>query len=103
MANKTKFIITEKDFSPLSSKFKILSEESRLKILQILQSGEKSVKEIVEESGFLQANVSKQLKLLNDFNIVQFRTEGKQHFYQIKDKQVLKICRIICESSRENA
>ncbi len=33
----------------LTSKFRILSEESRLKILQILQQTEKSVNEIVEE------------------------------------------------------
>lgn len=100
MGKRLQFIIEDKYFNILSSKFKVLSEESRLKILQILQFGEKSVSDIVQESGFLQANVSKQLNLLQKVGIVDFRTEGKQHIYRIIDKQVLKICKVICESHK---
>jgi DNA-binding transcriptional ArsR family regulator len=91
-----KFIFSEDEVQLLTTKFRILSEESRIKILQILQNKEKSVNEIVEESGFLQANVSKQLKILTQGGIVSFRTDGKQHIYSIADDQVLRICKVIC-------
>jgi DNA-binding transcriptional ArsR family regulator len=94
-----KFIFSESEMDILTSKFRILSEESRLKILQILQQSEKSVNEIVEETGYMQANVSKQLKLLAQGGIVTFRTVGKLHLYKIADDQVLRICKAICNKT----
>lgn len=92
------FLFNESNICLISNKFKILSEESRLRILYVLQDGEKSVSEIVDATGYLQANVSKQLKILLDANIIALRTEGKRHFYSISDTQVLKICQIICSN-----
>jgi DNA-binding transcriptional ArsR family regulator len=102
MTKNTKLIFTTDETHLLTSKFKILSEESRLRILQILHNNEKSVTDIVAETGLLQANVSKQLKLLNQVGIVTFRIYGKQHMYKIADDQILKICKIICQNKSKN-
>lgn len=99
MKQQIEYYIREKDIAKISNKFKVLSEESRLKILQSLQFGEKSVSEIVEDTGLMQANVSKQLKILLDENMISLRTEGKHHFYSIADKQILEICKLICSNN----
>lgn len=99
MNKPPKFLFTDDEMELLTNKFKILSEESRIRILQTLNNKEKSVNEIVDETGLLQANVSKQLKMLMSAGIVDFRTEGKQHLYKISDNQVLKICKIICTNT----
>ncbi len=101
MSSEAKYFIDQSKICLITNKFKILSEESRLRILYVLQDGEKTVSEIVEETGYLQANVSKQLKILLDANILSLRTEGKHHYYGISDTQLLTICHIICNSNKE--
>lgn len=96
MKFESQYFINENNIDLITKKFKILSEESRLRILQVLQDGEKSVSQIVIETGFLQANVSKQLKILLDADIIKRRTEGNHHYYSILDTKILKICQIIC-------
>lgn len=100
MNKLTKFLFTDYEMEILTNKFKILSEESRIKILQTLHFKEKSVNEIVEDTGLMQANVSKQLKLLMQAGIVSFRIDGKMHLYSISDDQILKICKIICQNHK---
>ena len=63
------FKFTDADIKKMSDRFKILSEPSRLKILRALSSGEKNVTEIIEKTGLLQANVSKQLKIMERNNV----------------------------------
>jgi len=100
MKSEYQFYINENNIKLITNKLKILSEESRLRILQVLQDGEKSVSEIVKETGYLQANVSKQLKILLDADIISRRTEGKHHYYSILDTKILKICQIICSQDK---
>ncbi|TPD54706.1 MAG: ArsR family transcriptional regulator, partial [Thalassolituus maritimus] len=45
----------------IAQRFRLLSDPMRLKILHQLQSGEKSVTELVENTGASQPNVSKHL------------------------------------------
>lgn len=96
---KLKFSDTE--LETLSLKFKILSEPSRLKILRSLFEGEKCVTEIINATGLLQANVSKQLKTLHVNEIVSCRQEGLQRFYSVVDPTILEICNVVCGSNFE--
>lgn len=90
---------SDEEIEHLASKFKILSEPSRLKILRSLFSGEKCVSEIIEITGLLQANVSKQLKILQKHGIVDSRAQGLQRYYQLIDFTVLSICNVLCVDS----
>ena len=90
---------SDEEIEHLASKFKILSEPSRLKILRSLFTGEKCVSEIIEITGFLQANVSKQLKILQKHGIVDSRAQGLQRYYQLIDFTVLSICNVLCVDS----
>ncbi len=50
----------------LAERFKVFSEPMRLKLVYSLMDGEKSVSELVRETGGMQANVSKHLGMLLD-------------------------------------
>jgi len=91
------FRFTDADIKKMSDRFKILSEPSRLKILRALSSGEKNVTEIIEKTGLLQANVSKQLKIMERNSVVSCRPAGLQRFYKIADNSVLDICYQVCK------
>lgn len=87
----------------LASLFRAFSEPTRLSIVQELKSGELSVSEIVERLTTSQANISKQLKILNDAGVVSRRKLGTQVLYQIADPMVFELCRLVCEKLNRDA
>ncbi|TAL68340.1 MAG: ArsR family transcriptional regulator [Bacteroidetes bacterium] len=93
-----KFNFTDAEIKDMASRFKAMSEPSRLKILRALFPGEKCVTEIIEKTGLLQANVSKQLKILQRNGVVACRPAGLQRFYKIADNSILELCNIVCKS-----
>lgn len=97
LAEKTEKLFSEDQINHLSKKFKILSEPSRLKILSSLFGGEKCVTEIIEHTGLMQANVSKQLRTLHDSGILASRSEGLQRYYRVIDFTILQICNVLCK------
>jgi DNA-binding transcriptional ArsR family regulator len=95
-----KVVFTDDDLQKLSNVFKILSEFSRLKILRTLLEGEKCVTEIINATGLMQANVSKQIKIMHDAGIVACRPAGLQRFYRIVDPAIIDICETICKARK---
>lgn len=91
-------ILTDSELEQVAQRFKILSEVSRLKILRSLFDGEKSVSEIIEKTGLLQANVSKQLRILQNHGILSCRPDGLMRYYKLTDFTVQKICHAVCGS-----
>jgi DNA-binding transcriptional ArsR family regulator len=77
--------------------FKVLSEVSRLQVLNCLRSGPKSVTEIVEATGLGQANVSKHLKVLTQVGMVSRHPYGVSVFYQISDPVIFELCEVVCD------
>lgn len=80
----------------LAERFKALAEPSRLAILSVLHGGEMSVGELVEQTELGQANVSKHLDTLRRYGFVERRKEGLNVFYRVADKDVFRICDIMC-------
>jgi DNA-binding transcriptional ArsR family regulator len=80
----------------LADRFKALAEPNRLAILSTLHDGELSVGELVEETGLGQANVSKHLDVLRRYGFVARRKDGLNVFYRMADKDVFRICDIMC-------
>jgi DNA-binding transcriptional ArsR family regulator len=77
--------------------FKVLSEVSRLQLLNSLRSGAKSVTEIVEVTGLGQANVSKHLKVLTQAGMVSRHPNGGNVFYEISDPIIFDLCEVVCD------
>lgn len=82
----------------VAQRFKALSEPSRLKLILALETGEKNVGELVEESGMTQANVSRHLQHLLEAGILARRRQGAQVFYRIADPRVFDLCEVVCGS-----
>lgn len=82
----------------VSERFKTLAEPMRLELLHALKSGEKTVTELVTETGAGQANVSKHLGLLHRHGWVERRKHGLNVYYRIADPMVFKLCDLVCSS-----
>lgn len=82
----------------MAEKFRMLADPTRLAILRSLMAGERSVGQVVEETGRGQANVSKHLKLLAEAGLVARRKEGLQVFYRISDPLVEQLCDLVCRT-----
>lgn len=83
--------------------FAVLSEASRLQILQLLHSGPASVGELVERSGLKQANVSKQLGILLSAGIIARRQDGNRAIYSIELPMVFDLCKLVCRGVARQA
>ncbi|MFZ6800119.1 ArsR/SmtB family transcription factor [Undibacterium sp. Di24W] len=87
---------TEELFEEVANYFSLLCEPTRLKILNSVCKGEKSVGEIVIAVDSTQANVSRQINLLYRGKILARRKEGTQVFYRIDDQKTLTMCQTVC-------
>ena len=72
----------------LAEFFKIFADETRLRILDLLVSGEKCVNEISEKLNVSQSAVSHQLKTLRESNLVKANKVGQTVNYSIKDEHI---------------
>ncbi len=64
--------------------FKALSNESRLKLLGILSQQERSVEELAALLNLKEPTVSHHLAKLKELSLVQMRSQGNTHLYQLK-------------------
>lgn len=87
----------------VARRFRMLGEPQRLRILQVLEQGEKAVGEIVDALDGNQPNISKHLQALNDAGLVSRRRDGNSVLYAISDPVVLKLCELVCRSAAEEA
>ena len=71
--------------------FKILGDETRFRILYLLEDQEWYVNAIAEELGMEQSAVSHQLKKLREANLVKSRRVGKHMLYSQDDTHVYDI------------
>ena len=82
----------------VATRFRILGEPVRIRILQVLQTGEKNISELVEAVGSTQPNVSKHVRILQEAGIVGRRQEGNSVYCFIADESVIDLCDAVCES-----
>lgn len=85
----------------IAARFRALGEPLRIRIIQALESGEKTVSQIVQAVGSTQPNVSKHLRLLQDAGIVGRRQEGNLVYCYVSDDSVLHLCDAVCTSLGE--
>jgi ArsR family transcriptional regulator len=68
--------------------FKALAHPLRIRILELLRQGEKSVTEMQQALSVEGSTVSQQLAILRMKNLVDTRKEGNLIFYRYRDAQV---------------
>jgi ArsR family transcriptional regulator len=96
----------KKELSPLAleliaARFRALSEPMRLRLLNLLMGGEKTVGQLVDATGSSQANVSKHLSVLREAGMIAMRKEGLSSFCFIADPIVNELCEMMCSRLKE--
>lgn len=88
----------------LSAKFfRGLGDPTRLKILELLLNGEKSVTDLVQALGVQQGRVSNHLACLKWCGYVTTASKGRYTFYRIADPRVKRILWLSREMVAKNA
>lgn len=73
----------ETDVKKTAVIFKAFCDENRIRIIQMLRSGEKCACKLLEEMNITQPTLSHHMKILCDSGIVEGRKEGKWMYYSI--------------------
>jgi DNA-binding transcriptional ArsR family regulator len=84
-----------------ASLMKLMAEPMRLRLLALLREGEYCVKDLVEETGAGQANISKHLSLMSMSGIVARRKEGLFAYYYVSNPAVFDIFDCVIEAISE--
>ena len=87
----------------VAKRFRMLGEPFRLRLLQQLQTGEKTVNQLVAALDGNQPNVSKHLALLYDSGLVGKRREGTSVVYAISDPMIFKLCDLVCRNEAQKS
>jgi DNA-binding transcriptional ArsR family regulator len=85
----------------IARRFRVLGEPSRIRLLDQLRGGERSVNELAAHLGAGQQNVSKHLSVLAEAGILARRKHGNHVYYRIVDDGVLGLCEQVCGSLQQ--
>ncbi|MCW4050020.1 MAG: metalloregulator ArsR/SmtB family transcription factor [Candidatus Bathyarchaeota archaeon] len=78
------------ELTPMTHRFKALSDMNRLKILRLLTFREMCVCELTAAIGLTQPNLSHHIKKLEAVGLVKRRRDGKWVYYSIADPAQLE-------------
>lgn len=87
----------EKIFQMHAEVCKSMANSTRLKIMNLLREGEKSVEELRGRLKLPKANLSQHLSILRQRRIVSTRRVGLNIYYKIANPKMLKACDILRE------
>jgi DNA-binding transcriptional ArsR family regulator len=75
----------------LADTFKILGDQTRVRILDVLARDELCVCDIATLLGLTQSAVSHQLRLLRGMRVVRARRVGRMAFYGLDDQHIIRL------------
>lgn len=102
MSKKKHIELSPEALELVASRFRVMAEPVRLRILQALEeSGEMTVGELTEALELSQPNVSKHVKILIEAGLVARRQEGNTVYCTICDDSVFELCDVVCSSLRQ--
>lgn len=71
--------------------FEVLAEPRRRQILDLLRTGERPVGELVDRLAVSQPAVSKHLKVLRDFGLVEVRHDAQRRWYRLRPEPLAEL------------
>ncbi len=71
--------------------FKVLAHPARIRVLEVLREGERSVGELVPEVGIESSHLSQQLGIMRRANLVQARKEGSTVIYSVGNPELFEL------------
>ncbi len=76
---------------------KVFANPWRLRIVEALGEGERTVSELVDALSISKSNVSQHLSIMRNIGVVEFRREGGRVHYRLVSPKVLAACRLMRE------
>lgn len=77
--------------------YKIMANEKRLEILNILKIAHYPVQKLADIIGISKANISQHLAILRSYGLVRTERKGKQILYFISDPRIVETCSVLKE------
>ncbi|MEK4433075.1 metalloregulator ArsR/SmtB family transcription factor [Paenibacillus sp. FSL M7-0802] len=94
--------ISKNDFQDMAQIFKVLADNTRLKVAYALcDEDELCVCDVANIIGSTMATASHHLRLLRNMGIAKYRKEGKLVFYALEDKRLKQMIRLAIEHQKE--
>ena len=81
----------KKDYIVHARIFKALSDENRLRILDLLKEKDRNASELLQAMDFGQSTLSHHMKLLLNAEVVSARKQGKWVIYSMNDKALARM------------
>jgi ArsR family transcriptional regulator, lead/cadmium/zinc/bismuth-responsive transcriptional repressor len=85
----------------MAETFKVLGDQTRLKIVLALSKQELCVLDISSVLGISESAISHQLRLLKSLRLVKQRKEGKLVFYSLDDEHIEDLIKVASRHSEE--
>ncbi len=82
---------TTAELTRVAELFRVLGNESRLRILLLLQDEEQTVTSITDASGMSQPLVSQHLKTMRQAGLLNARRDGREMYYALADHHVAHV------------
>ena len=89
--------MSKKFFELHAEMCKVFSNSTRLEILNLLNTKELSVTEMIQNTNLSQANISQHLSIMKAKGIVASRRNGKNIYYKLISPKIIKAFDIIRE------
>lgn len=83
-------MMSEGDFIGMSEYFKVLGNNTRVKIVWALYKSDMCVCDLANLLSMTKSAISHQLKILRDSNIIKFEKKGKVVYYSLYDDHIIK-------------
>jgi len=80
------------DFARFVAFFRAISDETRQRILLLLEERERCVSELVEEFDLSQPTISRHLAVLKNAGLVKSRREGQNVYYSLNEEWLRCCC-----------
>jgi ArsR family transcriptional regulator len=94
--------VTPPDLHQAAARFRALSDETRLKILDVLAGGERCVCELVSALDVSQPLLSFHLRALKEAGLVADRREGRWIYYELARNALKELEAITASLARRN-
>jgi DNA-binding transcriptional ArsR family regulator len=87
----------------IAQRFRVIGEPTRIRILDALRDGPRTVNELARALGTTQQNVSKHIGVLAQAGVVGRERDGNHVRCSIADTSVFELCEIVCGGLRRQA
>jgi ArsR family transcriptional regulator len=88
---------TDRDRAVAATRFRALGDETRLRLLEILTDGSRTVAELMETTGLGQSLVSHHLGALRQAGLVTARRDGRWVYYSTHQPSLVSLKLVLYE------